>query len=103
MKNIQSHSIELQISAVEDANNYNVTFTRTMGDRQLGICSGSHTVSVYTSNLSVIVGNETLKAYTTYSVTVIAMSNVWGCSEDSKPIIFTTSQKSEDQYSTFSA
>ena len=101
VKDIQSHSIQVSWKAVEDANNYNVTLTQTMGDSQLGICSESHTISVDTFNLSVIVGqtgNEMLKAYTTYSITVIAMSDVWGNSEDSEPIIITTNQTSEDYY-----
>ena len=105
VKDIQSHSIQVSWKAVEDANNYNVTLTQKMGDSQLGICSESYTLSVDTSSLSVNVGqtsNEMLKAYTTYSITVIAMSDVWGDSEDSEPIIITTNQTNEDYYSAFS-
>ena len=99
VNNIQSHSVQVSWEAVEDADSYIVRLTQTMGDNQLGLCSESHTVSIETSSLSVVVGkidNEMLRAYTTYSITVIAMSDVWGSSGEIEPFFVTTHQTSED-------
>ena len=67
--------------AVKDADRYTVTLSQTVGDDQLGLChEDSHTVSVYTFNLSVIVGqtdDDMLRAYTTYSITVVAESDAF--------------------------
>ena len=103
VKNIQAHTVQVSWEKVQDADNYNVILTQILGDNQLGLCSESHTVLVDTSSLTIVVGliaNNMLRAYTTYSITVVAMSYVWGRSGDSKPIIVTTNQKSEDCYST---
>ena len=103
VNDIETHSVQVSWEAVENANHYNVRLTQTMGDNQLGLCSEFHTVSVKTSSLSVVVGkinNEMLRAYTTYSITLVAMSDVWGSSGESEPISFTTDQTSEDYYST---
>ena len=97
VNDIQSTSVNISWQTVEGANSYHVTLTQTMGDNQQGLCSDSHTVSRDTSTLSVVVGqtdDTMLRAYTTYTVTVVSMSDVWGRSGDSKPIIFTTHQKS---------
>ena len=72
--------------------------TQTMGDNQPGLCSESHTVSVDTSSLSIVVGhtiNDMLRAYTTYSITVVAMSDVWGSIGNSEPITVITNQTSD--------
>ena len=93
---VQPHSVRVSWQAVEGADTYTVTFTQTMGDQQLGLCSDSHTVSVSTEgpSLSVVVGeNEMLRAFTTYSITVAAVS-VSGSSEDSQPMTVTTAQTS---------
>ena len=76
---------------------YTVRFTQSMGDEQLGLCSASHSVSVSTegSSLSVVVGDdEMLRAFTTYSITVAAVSAVLGNGEDSQPMTVTTAQTS---------
>ena len=101
VNNIQPTSLQMSWQAVEDADIYHVTLTQTMGDSQLGLCSASHNVSVHTSSPRVVVGkasNDLLRAYTTYSITVVAMSDVCGSTEESKPITVTTDQTSEDYY-----
>ena len=92
---IQPHSVRVSWQAVEGADTYTVTFTQTMGDQQLGLCSDSHSGSVSTegSSLSVVVGeDEMLRAFTTYSITVVAVSGVSSSSEDSQPMTVTTAQ-----------
>ena len=84
--------------AVEGADTYTVTFTQTMGDQQLGLYSDSHSGSVETVNsLTVVImgeGDDMLRAFTTYSITVAAVSAVLGSSEDSEPVTVTTTQTS---------
>ena len=81
--NIQSTSITVSWQAVKGAEKYSVALTQMMGDNQLGLCSGSHTVS----NLSVFVGHTMLRAYTTYTVTVTAMNLSWSSGGGSEPVI----------------
>ena len=67
-----------------------------MGSTQQGLCSDSHTISHDTSNLSIVVGqtdDDMLRAYATYAATVVAVSDLWGRSGGSTPMIFTTRQK----------
>ena len=93
---VQPHSVRVSWQAVEGADTYTVTFTQTMGDQQLGLCIRSfHSVSVSTEgpSLSVVVGeDDMLRAFTTYSITVVAVSGVSGSSEDSQPMTVTTAQ-----------
>ena len=99
MSEVQPHSVRVSWQAVDGADTYTVTFTHTMGDEQLRLCSASHSVSVSTegssSSPSVVVGegDEMLRAFTTYSITVTAVS-VSGNSRDSQPVIITTAQTS---------
>ena len=98
VNDIQSHSVQVSWEAVEDAEMYGVTFAQTMGDSQLGLCSESHMISVDTSSLRIVVGqtaNDMLRAHTTYFITVVARSDVWGSSGESEPITITTHQTSE--------
>ena len=92
----ESTSVLVSWQAVENADRYTVTLTSTEGADQLGLCSSFyHTVSVDTTSLSVVVGQQNmLRAYTTYSITVIAESDVWpsGSSSDSEPVMATTTQ-----------
>ena len=96
----KSTSVQVSWQAVENADRYTVTLTKTEGASQLGLCpSSSHTVSVDTTSLSVVVGendDNMLRAYTTYSITVVAESDVWpsGSSTGSETIMFTTTQTS---------
>ena len=92
--------------AVEDADRYTVTFTQTMGNDQLGLCpSSTHmpSVAVATTSASIAVGKsvdpnirDMLRAYTTYSITVVAESDVSGriSSEGSVHVTVTTAQTS---------
>ena len=92
---VQPHSVRVSWQAVEGADTYTVTFTQTVGDQQLRLCSDSHSVSVSTEDpsLSVVVGeDDMLRAFTTYSITVAAVSGVSGSSEDSQPMTVTTAQ-----------
>ena len=98
---VQSHSVRVSWQAVEGADTYTVTFTQTMGDKQLGLCSGSHSVSVSTEgpSLSVVVGeDDMLLAFTTYSITVVAVSGVSSSSEESQPMTITTAQAGTEYY-----
>ena len=98
MSDVESTSVKVSWQAVEDADRYTVTLSQTMGDDQLGLCrEDSHTVSVDTSSPSVVVGqtdDTMLRAYTTYSITAIAESDVWGRSKNSLPFTVTTQQTS---------
>ena len=98
MSDIESTSVRVSWQAVDDADRYTVTLSQIMGDDQLGLCpEATHTVSVNTSSLSIVVGQrvgDMLRAYTTYSITVVAESDVWGNSEKSDLVTFTTTQMS---------
>ena len=93
MSDVESTSVRVSWQAVEEADRYTVTLSQTMGDDQLGLCrEDSHTVPVDTFNLSVIVGqtdDDMLKAYTTYSITVVAESDTF-CTKSG--IMVTTNQ-----------
>ena len=95
---VQPHSVRVSWQAVEGADTYTVRFSQTTGEQQQGLCSSSHSGSVSTegSSLSVAVGegDEMLRAFTTYSITVAAVSAVLGSSGDSQPVTVTTAQTS---------
>ena len=100
MSNRRTTSVRVYWQAVEDADRYTVTLSKTIGSHiQRGLCpQGSHIVSVATSGLSVIVGHtaeDMLRPFTTYSVTVVAENDVSGSSEPSDPVTFTTLRTSE--------
>ena len=96
---VQPHSVRVSWQAVERADMYTVTFTQTMKDQQLRLCSDSHSVSVSTegssTSPSVVVGegDDMLRAFTTYSITVTAES-ASGNSIDNQPMTVTTEQTS---------
>ena len=98
-------SVRVSWQGVEDADIYNITFTKVKGNNQRGLCkSTSHTVtlSVNTTNTSIVARTEVgtdgeskmLRAYTTYSITVEAESDVFNISYSSVPITFITPQTS---------
>ena len=93
---VQPHSVRVSWQAVEGADTYTVTFTQTVGDQQQGLCRRSHSaVPTEGPSLSVVVGeDDMLRAFTTYSITVVAVSEVQGRSEDSEPMTVTTAQTS---------
>ena len=106
MYDVGSTSVTVSWQAVEDADRYTAIFTQTRGSDQLGLCtSAAHTVSVSvaTTSASIAVGQDVeigdddmLRAYTTYSITVVAESDVSGriSSEGSVPVTVTTAQTS---------
>ena len=98
MTEVQPHSVRVSWQAVEGADTYTVRFTQITGEQQQGLCSASHSGSVETVNgLTVVImgeGDEMLRAFTTYSITVAAVSAVLGSGEDSQPVIVTTAQTS---------
>ena len=95
-------SVSVSWEEVEGADNYTVSFSTAVGDDQEGLCtddyhSASVTVNVSTASIAVgedVDSNETslLRAYTTYSVTVVAFSSEWGTAEGRE--MFTTLQTS---------
>ena len=98
-----SSAVRVSWQAVQDADYYTVSFSAAVGDDQEGLCtddyhSASVTVNVSTASIDVgedVDSNETslLRAYTTYSVTVVAFSNVWGRTVGSEVTMFTVFQK----------
>ena len=98
VSDVQPHSVRVSWQAVEGADTYTVTFIQTMGDEQQGLCTASHSGSVETViGLTVVImgeGDDMLRAFTTYSITVAAVSDVLGSSVDSGPVTVTTAQTS---------
>ena len=98
VSDVKSTSVRVSWQAVENADRYTVTLSQTMGDNELGLCpEASHIVSINTSNLSAVVGrtdSDMLRAYTTYSITVVAESDVMGRSQHSDPVAIATEQTS---------
>ena len=104
---VNDTSVRVSWQAVDDADRYNVTFTKTTANKQQGLCKAVNhiaCVSVDVPNTSasigvgqMLAGNDTtmLRAYTTYSITVVAESDVRGSSEDSEPVNVTTPQTSK--------
>ena len=90
---VESTSVQVSWGAVDDAHRYTITF---QGTNQEGLCpNGSHTASLTVSapstTVSIAVGGDVetrvsdmLRAYTTYEVTVKAVSDVLGTSPTSQ-------------------
>ena len=97
--NRRTTSVRVSWQAVEDADRYTVTLSKTIGSHiQRAPCyTGSHIVSVNTTGVSVVVGQTTgkLRLFTTYNITVVAENNVSGSSEPSDPVRVTTKPTSE--------
>ena len=96
MSDVESISVRVSWQAAENADRYNVTLSITQGK---GIChQTAHSISVVTSDLSVVVGQtaeDMLRPYTTYSVTVGADNGTLESTEYGFPVTFTTKQSSE--------
>ena len=105
MDGVDDTSVTVSWGTVDDADRYTVTFTKTRTtSTQLGLCiTAGHVVSVSVDAPStsasigvgqMLEGGDTtmLRAYTTYSITVIAESDVTGSSE---PVTVTTAQTSK--------
>ena len=104
---VDDTSVTVSWGAVDDADRYAVTFTKTTGNNQQGLCIFDihrARVSVDVPSISASIGvgqmlaaddTTMLRAYTTYSITVVAESHVTGSSEDSEPVTVTTVQTSK--------
>ena len=96
MSDVEPTSVRVSWQAAENADRYNVTLSKIQGQ---GRCpSDSHTVSVITSHLSVVVGQtakDMLRPFTTYSITVGAENDTLGSAQYGFRVSFTTSQTSE--------
>ncbi|CAI8027570.1 hypothetical protein GBAR_LOCUS15747, partial [Geodia barretti] len=91
----ESSPVTVSWGAVDDANRYTVTFSKAQGTNQEGLCpTDSHTatltVDAPSTTVSIAVGGDVgstvtdeLRAYTTYEVTVEAVSDVRGTSRPS--------------------
>ena len=102
-----SASVRVFWHAVVDADTYFVTFTKVQGSDQHGLChTDSHIASLIiappSTTISIAVGEDVestvtdmLRAYTTYEVTVKAVSDVRGISQPSEPRRVLTPQTSE--------
>ena len=104
---VDDTSVRVVWQTVDDADRYTVTFTKTRGNRQQGLCifdihRSSVSVDAPSTSASIGVGQmlaaddtTMLRAYTIYSITVVAESDVTGSSEDSEPVTVTTAQTSK--------
>ena len=104
MADVGSVSVTVSWEAVADADSYTVTFTRATDEVQEGDCPGdSHTASVSvdasTITASIDIGKDIeadvtnmLRAYSTYSITVVAVSDEKGSSKGSIQKNITTMQ-----------
>ena len=104
---VDDTSVTVSWGTVDGADRYTVTFTKTRTtSTQQGLCiTAGHVVSVSvdapSTSASIGVGQmltaedtTMLRSYTTYSITVVAESDVTGSSENSEPVTFTTAQTS---------
>ena len=98
---------------VENADTYTVNFNQVNGDGQMGNCRSSHraaqTVNAISGrgnrmSASIPVGtnvdspsNDMLRAFTTYTVVVVAQSNTLGNSISSQPVLHTTPQIGKEE------
>ena len=105
---VDDTSVRVSWGTVDGADRHTVTFTKTTTtSTQQGVCiTAEHVVSVLvdapTTSTSISVGHmlagddtTMLRAYTTYSITVVAVNDVTGSSEDSEAISVTTTQISK--------
>ena len=104
---VDDTSVRVSWRTVDGADRYTVMFKKTMEDNQPGLCRMAiHTFSIPVlapnTSISIDVGQmldegdtTMLRAYTTYSITVVAEDNVTGSSEQSTPITMTTNQTSK--------
>ena len=103
MSDVEPTSVRVSWQAAENADRYNITLSKIQGQGQCP--SDSHTVSVVTSHLSVVVGQtaeDILRPHTLYSITVRSVNNTLGSSQPSHPVTFATNQTSEFDISQFS-
>ena len=98
---VGSASVTVSWEAVDDADSYTVTFTRATGTDQQGACQNNRhtaTVDTPTTTVSIDVGQlvedvtDMLRAYSTYFITVVAVSDTRGSSAESDQVIVLTPQ-----------
>ena len=106
---VNDTSVSVSWQAVDGADRYNVTFTKTTGNNQQGPCitdihvahlsvdapSTSLVASIGVGQMLAQHDTTMLRAYTTYSITVVAESDSRGSSEDSEPVTVITPQTSK--------
>ena len=100
MTNIQPHSVVVSWDAQSDVNSYTVQYTKTQGASQLGTCMSSihsNSVTIIGASTSITVqgsGDDMVRAFTTYSITVTAVSvtSALGSSAPSSAVFVTTAQ-----------
>ena len=106
VEEVETDTVRVLWEAVEDADYYTVSFSQAVGDDQEGLCRDDpHSANVTVDDVptaSIAVGEDVgsdetsmLRAYTTYSVTVVAFSDVWGRTVGSEAVTFTTTQTSQ--------
>ena len=113
MANLQSSSVRVSWQAVETADRYTVTFRQAQGTDQEGLCpflshSASIPIGAPATAGSIAVGldvvssvTDMLRAYTTYGITVTAVSDTLGTSDESAQVLHTTVQKGKLNKHTF--
>ena len=96
VSDVQPTSVRVSWQVAENADRYNVTVSKIVGQ---GLChSDSHTVSVVTSDVSALVGHtpeDMLRPHTKYSITVGAMNDAIESTQYGIPVTFITKQTSE--------
>ena len=99
MSGVEPTSVNVSWQAAENADRYNVTLSKIQGQGQCP--SDSHTVSVVTSDLSVVVGQtaeDMLRPQTKYNITVGAENDTLGSTKYGVPITVITKQTSEIEF-----
>ena len=100
-------SVTVSWGTVDDADRYTVIFSTPQGNSQQGLCifnthratisveAPSTSASIGVGQMLTLVDITMLRAYTTYSITVVAESDAGGSSEDSVATTVTTAQTSK--------
>ena len=107
VSDVDDTSVRVVWRAVGGADRYTVTFLTIQGNRQQGLCIFNihrATVSVGAPSIRASIGvgqmlelldTTMLRAYTTYSITVVAENDAGSSSEDSVATRVTTAQTSK--------
>ena len=96
--NIQPHSLNLSWDAQSGVYSYTVQYTKIQGASQLGECKNStHSGSVSTTDASTSItvqgsGDDMVRVFTTYSITVTAVTVNRNSSAPSTAVLVTTAQ-----------
>jgi len=106
VSDVQPHSVRVSWSAQSNVDRYTVNYVKQVDSAQLGLCreareSGSVTAESTATSVTVEGtgddGEVRLRAFTTYSINVTAVSDVRG-NNTSGPVLFTTPQTGSAQY-----